>query len=63
MLASADKSGHVKIWSMETGKLLRKFSYTSNLISCMTWGNDPSHFLVGYQGISLYGIRSCTILK
>lgn len=62
LLASADIKGCVKIWNMESGKLLRKFNYTSN-VGCICWGNDPSHLLVAYQGISLYGIRSCTVLK
>ena len=27
------------------------------------WGLDPSHLVVGYQDVNLYGIRSCTVLK
>jgi hypothetical protein len=24
---------------------------------------DPSHLLIGYQDIKLYGVRSCLVLK
>ena len=62
MLATADIKGCVKIWNMVTGRLLRKFTH-NHIVSCLCWGNDPSHLLVGHQSINLYGIRSCTILK
>jgi len=32
-------------------------------VSCLCWGLDPAHLLLGYQDIKLYGIRSCLVLK
>jgi hypothetical protein len=61
ILASADSKGLVKLWNLENGKLLRKIQ--SEGVGSVCWGLDPSHLLVGYQDIKLYGIRSCMVLK
>lgn len=61
MLASADTKGLVKMWNLETGKLLRKIQ--ADAISSLCWGVDPAHLLLAHQDIRLYGIRGCTVLK
>lgn len=62
MLMSADRSGLIKLWNLDNGKLLRKLQ-GEGLPSAISWGIDPSHILVGSQDIRLYGIRSCLVLK
>jgi WD40 repeat protein len=62
LLTSIDSKGVIKIWSMESGRLLRKICHSST-VSCCCWGADASQLLVGYQNIELYGIRSSNVLK
>ena len=51
----------MKLWNLESGKLLRKIQ--ADTVSSVCWGIDPSHLLVAHQDIRLYGIRGCTVLK
>jgi WD40 repeat protein len=61
MLASADIKGLVKLWNLESGKLLRRVQ--AEAVSSLCWGVDPSHLLLAHHDVRLYGIRGCTVLK
>ena len=61
LLASADSKSVIKVWSMESGRLLRKIEY-STPIGCCSWGIDASQLLLGYQNVQMYGIRGCNLL-
>ena len=62
ILASADTTGMVKLWNLETGRLLRRIEGEKGM-SCLAWGMDPSHIVTGSVDLKLYGIRSCVVLK
>lgn len=62
IIATVDIKGLIKVWNMESGRLLRKIATNIPVSHCI-FGNDPAHFLVAHQNVQLYGIRSCNILK
>jgi WD40 repeat protein len=60
LLASGDKTGIIKIWKLETGKLLKKIeNILTRSPSILKFGIEPSHLLAGsYETVKVIGLRS-----
>lgn len=63
LLASGDKTGLIKVWRLNTGKCLRKLQHSSDLISFLAFGKEPSHLLSGSMDLKVFGLKSSRVLK
>ncbi len=46
LLASGDLKGNVKVWRIQTGKCLKKFTAFPKYVSKIIFGKDISHLIV-----------------
>jgi WD40 repeat-containing protein SMU1 len=66
MLATASKSGQIKVWKIMTGKCLRKFEQAHTLpISSMSFLKDGSSLVTGSHDnlLRVHGLKSGKMLK
>lgn len=64
LLVSGDKLGVIKIWRVETGKLLKKIEgVMDKCINKIIFGSDPSHIIIAGLQIKLIGLKSGKSLK
>ncbi len=66
MLATASKSGQIKVWKIMTGKCLRKFEQAHSLpISSLSFLKDGSSVVTGSHDnlLRVHGLKSGKMLK
>jgi WD40 repeat-containing protein SMU1 len=64
LMASGDGKGHVKVWKVSTGSLLRSYDNVHKQgIYCLCFGKDNAQLISGAKEIKIYGLKSGKMLK